>query len=42
MSLIKNELTEKSGFKMEFSVAKEVYDNAELKAYKKMVKNKKT
>ena len=39
MSLIKNELTEKSGFKMEFSVAKEVYDNAELKAYKKMVKN---
>ena len=39
MSLIKNELTEKSGFKMEFSVSKEVYDNAELAAYKKMVKN---
>ena len=39
MSLIKNELTEKSGFKMEFSVSKEAYDKAELAAYKKMVKN---
>ena len=39
MSLIKNELTEKSGFKMEFSVSKEVYEKAELAAYKKMVKN---
>ena len=39
MSLIKNELTEKSGFSMEFSVSKEVYDKAELAAYKKMVKN---
>ena len=39
MSLIKNELTEKSGFKMEFSVSKEEYAKAELAAYKKMVKN---
>ncbi len=39
MSLIKNELTEKSGFKMEFSVSKEAYAKAELNAYKKMVKN---
>ena len=39
MSLIKNELTEKSGFKMEFSVSGEVYAKAELAAYKKMVKN---
>ena len=39
MSLIKNELTEKSGFEMEFSVSKEVYEKAELAAYKKMVKN---
>ncbi|MBE6536515.1 MAG: trigger factor [Ruminococcaceae bacterium] len=39
MSLIKNELTEKSGFKMEFSVSKETYAKAELNAYKKMVKN---
>ncbi len=39
MSLIKNELTEKSGFSMEFSVSKEVYEKAELAAYKKMVKN---
>ena len=39
MSLIKNELTEKSGFKMEFSVSSEVYAKAELAAYKKMVKN---
>ena len=39
MSLIKNELTEKSGFTMEFSVSKDAYDKAELAAYKKMVKN---
>ena len=39
MSLIKCELTEKSGFKMEFSVSKEVYDKAEMAAYKKTVKN---
>ena len=39
MSLIKNELTEKSGFVMEFSVSKEVYEKAELEAYKKGVKN---
>ena len=39
MSLIKFELTEKSGFSMEFSVSKEAYDKAELDAYKKMVKN---
>jgi len=39
MSLIKSELTEKSGFVMEFSVSKEVYDAAELAAYKKNVKN---
>ena len=39
MSLIKFELTEKSGFTMEFSVDKEVYAKAELAAYKKAVKN---
>ena len=39
MSLIKHELTEKSGFTMEFSVDKETYNKAELAAYKKMVKN---
>ena len=39
MSLIKTELTEKSGFVMEFSVSKEVYEKAELAAYKKNVKN---
>ncbi len=39
MSLIKSELTEKSGFVMEFSVSKEVYEKAELAAYKKNVKN---
>ncbi|MCQ2414008.1 MAG: trigger factor [Clostridia bacterium] len=39
MSLLKKELTEKSGFKMEFSVSKEIYDKAELAAYKKAVKN---
>ncbi len=37
MALIKNELTEKSGFVMEFSVSKEVYDKAENEAYKKNV-----
>lgn len=39
MSLIKKELTEKSGFVMEFSVSKETYDKAELAAYKKQVKS---
>ena len=39
MSLIKKELTEKSGFTMEFSVSKEVYAKAELEAYKKNVKS---
>ncbi len=39
MSLIKKELTEKSGFVMEFSVDKETYDKAEMAAYKKQVKN---
>ncbi len=38
MSLIKNELTEKSGFVMEFSVSKEAFDKAENEAYKKQVK----
>ena len=38
MSLIKKELTEKSGFVMEFSVSKEAYDKAENDAYKKKVK----
>ncbi len=37
MSLVKFELTEKSGFTMEFSVKKEVYDKAEMAAYKKEV-----
>ena len=39
MSLIKKELTEKSGFVMEFSVSKEAYDKAEYEAYKKNVKS---
>ena len=39
MSLIKKELTEKSGFVMEFSVSEEVYKKAELAAYKKNVKS---
>lgn len=39
MSLIKKELTEKSGFTMEFSVSKEVYEKAEYEAYKKQVKS---
>ncbi len=39
MSLIKKELTEKSGYVMEFSVDKEVFDKAEIAAYKKNVKN---
>ena len=39
MSLIKKELTEKSGFVMEFSVSKEVYEKAEYEAYKKNVKS---
>ena len=39
MSLIKKELTEKSGFVMEFSVSKEAYEKAENAAYKKNVKS---
>ena len=39
MSLLKKELTEKSGFTMEFSVSKAAYDKAEMDAYKKAVKN---
>ena len=39
MSLIKKELTEKSGFVMEFSVDKEIYAKAEYEAYKKNVKS---
>ena len=39
MSLIKKELTEKSGFVMEFSVSKEAYDKAENEAYRKNVKS---
>ena len=38
MALIKKELTEKSGFVMEFSVDKAVYEKAEYEAYKKNVK----
>ena len=39
MRLIKKELTEKSGFTMEFSVSKEIYAKAELESYKKNVKS---
>ncbi len=39
MSLIKKELTEKSGFVMEFSVDKETYAKAEMDAYRKNVKS---
>ena len=39
MSLIKKELTEKSGFVLEFSVSAEVYKKAEYEAYKKNVKS---
>ena len=39
MSLIKKELTEKSGFVMEFSVSREAYEKAENEAYKKNVKS---
>jgi trigger factor len=39
MSLIKKELTEKSGFVMEFSISKEAFDKAEFEAYKKQVKS---
>ena len=39
MSLIKKELTEKSGYTIEFSVSEEVYRKAELEAYKKNVKS---
>ena len=37
MSLIKKELTEKSGYTIEFSVSKEAYAKAEYAAYKKNV-----
>ena len=39
MSLIKKELTEKSGFVMEFSVSKDAYAKAEMEAYRKNVKS---
>ena len=39
MSLIKKELTEKSGYVLEFSVSREVYAKAEYEAYKKNVKS---
>ena len=39
MSLIKKELTEKSGFVMEFSISKEAFEKAENEAYKKNVKS---
>ena len=39
MSLIKKELTEKSGFVIEFSVDNETYAKAEMEAYKKNVKS---
>ena len=39
MSLINQELTEKSGYTLEFSVSKEAYAKAELEAYKKNVKS---
>ena len=39
MSLIKKELTEKSGFTMEFSISKENLEKAKNEAYKKQVKS---
>ena len=39
MSLIKKELTEKSGYVIEFSISKEAFNEAEQKAYKKQVKS---
>ena len=39
MSLIKKELTENSGFTIEFSVSQEAYAKAEIEAYKKNVKS---
>ncbi len=39
MSFIKKELTEKSGFVMEFSISKEAFAKAENEAYKKQVKS---
>lgn len=39
MSLMKKELTEKSGFTIEFSIDKEAYAKAEMDAYKKQVKS---
>lgn len=38
MGLIKKELTEKSGYTLEFSVSRETYDKAEAEVYKKKVK----
>ena len=39
MSFIKKELTEKSGFVMEFSISKEAFAKAENESYKKQVKS---
>jgi len=39
MSLMKKELTEKSGFSVEFSIDKEAYAKAEQAAYRKQVKS---
>ena len=39
MSLIKKELTEKSGFTMEFSISKDALEKAKNDAYKKQVKS---
>lgn len=39
MSLIKKELTEKSGFTMEFSISEEAFKKAENEAYKKNAKS---
>lgn len=38
MALMKKELTEKSGYTLEFSVSKDVYEKAENEVYKKKVK----
>ena len=42
MSLIKKELTEKSGFVMEFSVSKEAFDKAENEAFEATLSTAKT
>ncbi len=39
MALIEKQLTEKSGFVLQFSVSKEAFDKAENEAYKKQVKS---